>query len=55
MKHFAVELTRTVYITIHVEAQDKDEAETLAWKQIENGDYNVDAHWEISDISEELF
>lgn len=52
MTQYAVELTRTVYITIHVEAKDKDEAETLAWQEIENGNYDGDAHWEISDISE---
>lgn len=53
MKQYAVELSRTVYITIHVEAQDEDEAETLAWREIENGNYNGDAHWELSDITEQ--
>lgn len=50
MKHYAVELSRTVYITIHVEAQDEDEAETLAWREL---DHDGDAHWEISDITEQ--
>jgi len=53
MNHYAVELTRTVYITIHVDARDPTEAEELAWREIENGDYSGDAHWEISDISEQ--
>jgi hypothetical protein len=52
MNHYAVELTRTVYITINVDARDPTEAEELAWREIENGDYAGDAHWEISDISE---
>ena len=54
MNHYAVELTRTVYITINVDARDPTEAEDLAWKEIENGNYAGDAHWEISDISEEV-
>lgn len=53
MKHYAVELTRTVYITIHVEARDMDEAETLAWCEIDNGNYDGDVHWELSDITEQ--
>lgn len=52
MNHYAVELTRTVYITINVDARDPTEAEELAWREIENGNYAGDAHWEISDISE---
>jgi hypothetical protein len=51
MPHYAVELSRTVYITVEVEAQDVDDAETLAWREIENGNYDGDAHWEITDIS----
>jgi hypothetical protein len=64
MNHYAVELTRTVYITINVDARDPTEAEELAWREIENGNcagnditsvaYAGDAHWEISDISEEV-
>lgn len=54
MNHYAVELSRTVYITIHVDARDPTEAEELAWREIENGNYEGDAHWEISDIYEQF-
>ncbi len=54
MNHYAVELTRTVYITINVDARDPTEAEELAWREIESGDYDDHGHWEISDISEEV-
>ena len=54
MNHYAVELTRTVYITINVDARDPTEAEELAWREIENGNYAGDAHWEISDISDPI-
>lgn len=54
MNHYAVEMCRTVYITIHVDARDPNEAEELAWREIESGNYAGDAHWEISDISEEF-
>jgi hypothetical protein len=57
MKHFAVELMRTSYVTVYVEAETKDQAENLAWREI-NGDesYGVsdDAHWECSDIYEQF-
>lgn len=53
MKHYAVELSRTVYITIHVEARDMDEAETLAWCEIDNSNYHRDVDWELNDITEQ--
>jgi len=57
MKHFAVELKRTSYVTVYVEAETKDQAEQLAWNEI-NGDeaYGVsdDAAWECSDIYEQF-
>ena len=34
MKTFEVELRRTSYITITVEAENEDDAEMLAWQQI---------------------
>jgi hypothetical protein len=52
MKHYAVEMIRISYVTIHVEAKDEDEAETFAWQVIENGDHG-DAHWELADITEQ--
>jgi hypothetical protein len=55
MKHYAVEIKRTSFITIHVEAKNPDEAEALAWKELENGaDPVEDADWECSDIYEQF-
>jgi hypothetical protein len=53
MKHFAVEVKRTSYVTIHVEADTKEQAEALAWAEIESGEsYGIsdDANWEVEDI-----
>lgn len=54
MNHYAVEIKRTAYVTLQIDARDSTEAEELAWREIENGDYGVAGHWEISDISEEV-
>jgi hypothetical protein len=57
MKQFAVELKRTSYITIYVDAETKDQAETLAWDELNgNESYGVsdDASWECSDIYEQF-
>jgi hypothetical protein len=57
MKHFAVELKRTSYVTVYVEAETKDQAETLAWQEIESGEsYGIadDADWECADIYEQF-
>ena len=54
MPHYAVEIERTAYYTIHVEAKDKDEAEKLAWSEIERDiDPDGDANWLCTDISEQ--
>lgn len=57
MKQFAVELKRTSYVTIYVEADTQAQAEELAWNEI-NGDesYGVsdDAEWECSTIYEQF-
>lgn len=53
MKHYAVEIKRTSFITVHVEANNTEEAEALAWGEIERGFEPVeDADWECTDISE---
>jgi hypothetical protein len=57
MKHFAVEVKRTSYVTIHVEANTKEQAEELAWAEIESGEsYGIsdDANWEVEDIYEQF-
>jgi hypothetical protein len=53
MKTYEVELQRTSYVTLTVEADSKDEAEALAWAQIERDVVNInDAQWNLSSIEE---
>jgi hypothetical protein len=55
MKHFAVELMRTSYVTVYVEAETKDQAENLAWLELQTSDYDdSDVDWECSDIYEQF-
>lgn len=54
MKSYEVELKRTSYITITVEAKDMEEAEKAAWQEVESG-YNEDyANWEVNSITREV-
>ena len=51
-KLYEVEICRTSYITLTIEADSKDEAEEKAWKEIEaNGDTG-DAHWDCERVEE---
>jgi hypothetical protein len=50
MKTFEVELQRTSYITITVEAENEDDAETKAYERI--GDEGNDASWTTESIEE---
>lgn len=51
MKTFEVELRRTSYIVLTIEAENEDEAETKAWGEIESGDYkHEDAQWDIESV-----
>lgn len=53
MKTFEVELRRTSYITLTVEADSKEEAEAKAWAEIENGRTDIyDAQWDVESIEE---
>jgi hypothetical protein len=52
MKTFEVELRRTSYITVTVEAEDAEQAETKAWVEAGvRGDFG-DAYWEVESIEE---
>ncbi len=54
MKTYEVELRRTSYITITVEADSKDEAEEKAWQEIEHDRADInDANWEVESIEEQ--
>lgn len=52
MKFFEVELKYTSYTTITIEASSQDEAETLAWKELEtDGSYRSDCgDWTLESI-----
>jgi len=54
MKRFAVELCRTSYVTVMVDAESQDEAEELALDEIENDpDWaHGDADWAVESIEE---
>ena len=54
MKTYQVELVRSSYEIVTVEAETEEEAERLAWIEIERGNTwgGGDAAWEISDIEE---
>ena len=55
MKHFAVELKRTSYITIHIDAETKEQAEDSAWLELRTSDYTgEDPDWQCSDIYEQF-
>lgn len=53
-KEFVVELMRTEYATLYVEAEDWEEAETLAMKRLsrETVKPNIEGSWEITDTEE---
>lgn len=51
MKQFAVELKRTSYVTIYVEADTKEQAEDMAWDELLNGRGDIsDAEWSVETI-----
>lgn len=53
MKTYEVELKRTSYITLTVEASSKDDAEAQAWQRVEQDNVNInDAQWDVSSIEE---
>jgi hypothetical protein len=54
MRTYEVELRRTSYITITVEARDQNEAEEKAWQEIEHNRADInDANWEVESIEEQ--
>ena len=53
MKTYQIVLRRDSYVTLTIDAEDQDEAETKAWVKVDNGNYHVDDnHWELSTIEE---
>ncbi len=53
MKTYEVELRRTSYIIVTVEAENEDDAEEKAWHEVELTRADIyDAAWEIESIEE---
>lgn len=50
MKTYQVELKRTSYVNLTIEAENEDEAEALAWKQVDQDYYREDGAWDIESI-----
>ena len=55
MSTYDIEIRRTSYITLWVDAESKEQAEEKAWKEIEYDPVNDDASWEIHSIDGEQF
>jgi hypothetical protein len=53
MKTYNVELKRTSYITVTVQADTEDEAEERAWLDLaENRNWIEDADWQLESVEE---
>jgi hypothetical protein len=53
MKTYSIELRRTSFITLTIEAESKDKAEQMAWDEIQSYEYHAaGADWEIGFIDE---
>lgn len=50
MKTYQIELKRTSYVNLTIEAENEDEAEALAWRQMEQDYYRDDGAWDIESI-----
>lgn len=50
MKTYHIELKRTSYLNLTIEAESEDEAENLAWKEIDQLYYRDDGSWELESI-----
>jgi hypothetical protein len=52
MKTYEVELRRTSYIVLTIEAETQEEAEEKAWVEVEDRPDSDDASWEVESIEE---
>ena len=52
MKMYEVELRRTSFITVTVEAENAEEAAGKAWDEINNRPDSDDASWDVESIEE---
>ena len=52
MKTYEIELRRTSFVTLTIEAEDQDAAEAMAWEQIQRNYYRDDGDWEIDSVDQ---
>jgi hypothetical protein len=52
MKTYEIELRRTSFVTLTVEAENQDAAEAKAWRQIQQDYYRDDGDWEVGYVDE---
>lgn len=52
MKTYEVELRRTSYITMTVEAENPEQAEDKAWEKLQYDPVNDVASWDVESIEE---
>jgi hypothetical protein len=52
MKTYEIELRRTSFVTLTVEAENQDAAEAEAWRQIQQDYYRDDGDWEVGYVDE---
>ena len=50
MKQYFVEFRRTSFINVWVDAETEEQAEALAWKELEGDHYVEDASFELETI-----
>lgn len=53
MKKYYVKFIRTLYLEIEVEAEDKGQAESLAWEELDKDPDQRDKDWEVNFIYKE--
>jgi hypothetical protein len=53
MKKFYVEFKRVSYLEIEVEAEDKAQAEDLAWAEMDKDPGSLDQDWYVNQIHQE--
>lgn len=52
VKSYEVELKRVSYVIITVEAENPEQAEEKAWKELENDNLCEDASWMVESVEE---
>lgn len=52
MKTYEIELRRVSYIVLTVEAENKEDAEELAWAECEHRPDSDDATWDVASVEE---